>query len=325
MSKKALVVGIDHYAHVSCLHGCVADATAVDAVLRRNGDKTKNFDVNLMTASGARKSIGRKALKQAIEELFKGKPEIALLYFAGHGHIEDTGGYLLTSECDSGDDGVPLGEVLTMANKSHAGHRLIVLDSCHSGIAGNHPDREDVAELRTGTTILAASTAQQYATEENGRGLFTSLMVNALEGEAADLLGRITPAGVYALIDRSLGSWQQRPVLKAHVDSFAVVRTVAPSVTEEDLRLLPKCFPKPGAIFPLDPSFEPDSERDTGRKPSPRNMKTFAALQRLNRVNLVLPEGASKPHMYYAAMESKGCRLTSLGEHYRRLAAADRI
>lgn len=37
----------------------------------------------------------------------------------------------------------------------------------------------------------------------------------------------------------------------------------------------------------------------------------------MNRVNLVVPVDA--PHMYHAAMESKACKLTVLGEHYRRL------
>ena len=47
--------------------------------------------------------------------------------------------------------------------------------------------------------------------------------------------------------------------------------------------------------------------------------KVFAVLQRYVRVNLVRPEGASKPHMWHAAMESKCCKLTVLGEHYRHL------
>jgi hypothetical protein len=46
-------------------------------------------------------------------------------------------------------------------------------------------------------------------------------------------------------------------------------------------------------------------------------------LQRLNRVNLVVPVDA--PHMHHAAMGSKACGLTVLGEHYRRLAMKTRI
>ena len=52
--------------------------------------------------------------------------------------------------------------------------------------------------------------------------------------------------------------------------------------------------------------------------PNPEKNVMFAILQKYNRVNLVVPNGA--PHMWHAAMQSKSVRLTVLGEHYRRLA-----
>ena len=57
--------------------------------------------------------------------------------------------------------------------------------------------------------------------------------------------------------------------------------------------------------------------------PNDENVKKFQLLQKYNRVNLVVPEGA--PHMWHAAMESKTCRLTALGEHYRKLVEKKRI
>jgi hypothetical protein len=53
------------------------------------------------------------------------------------------------------------------------------------------------------------------------------------------------------------------------------------------------------------------------------NNRRFAILQKYNRLNLVVPVAA--PHMWHAAMESKSCKLTVLGEHYRRLAEKGRI
>ena len=50
--RKALVVGIDHYAHISPLFGCVNDAHSVKAVLERNSDGTKNFDVKPLSGTG---------------------------------------------------------------------------------------------------------------------------------------------------------------------------------------------------------------------------------------------------------------------------------
>ena len=49
----------------------------------------------------------------------------------------------------------------------------------------------------------------------------------------------------------------------------------------------------------------------------------FKLLQKYNRINLVVPVDAE--HMYFAAMESKSCKLTILGEHYWNLIAKDRI
>ena len=43
----------------------------------------------------------------------------------------------------------------------------------------------------------------------------------------------------------------------------------------------------------------------------------FAVLQNYNRVNLVKPVGA--PHMWHAAIQSKSCELTVLGQHYWNL------
>lgn len=40
----------------------------------------------------------------------------------------------------------------------------------------------------------------------------------------------------------------------------------------------------------------------------------FALLQKFVKLNLVVPYG--EEHMYYAAIHSKGCKLTVQGQHY---------
>ncbi len=324
--RKALVVGINFYEKITGLYGCVDDAHAVKTVLERNSDGTVNFGVKLLSGTGPTDRVDRAELKDSVKELFAGDSEIALFYFAGHGHIEATGGYLCATDCATGDDGLPLGELLTLANKSTARNKVIVLDSCHSGIAGNHPLAPQTAELTEGITILTASTAEQYATEENGSGVFTSLFVDALSGAAGNLVGDVTPGGVYAHVDQSLGPWEQRPVFKTNVKSFVSLRKVQPPIGLAELQRLTQFFPAAGHVFPLDPTFEP--ERSPGGDPgipppNPENTAKFAILQRYNRVNLVTPVDA--PHMWHAAMSSKGCRLTVLGEHYRRLVQRGRI
>lgn len=316
--RKALIAGIDYYSNISGLYGCANDAHSVRNVLERNSDGTINFFVKLLTSTSQNDAILRQQLKDDIRELFAGDEDTALLYFAGHGYIEATGGYLLSTDCRTGDDGIPLNEILTLANQSKVRNKIVVLDSCHSGLMGTHPVHTYTAELSEGLTILTASTADQYASEENGGGVFTRLFVDALNGAASDLVGNITPGSIYAHIDQSLGPWEQRPVFKTNVKSFVSLRKVQPPITLAELRKITEFFPSPGFEFQLNSSFEPESDN-----PIKSNTEKFAILQKYNRVNLVTP--ISAPHMYHAAMEGKSCKLTVLGEHYRKLVERGRI
>lgn len=323
--KLALIIGINHYPNGGNLYGCVNDAHSVNGVMERNFDGSVNFDCRLLTASNSKESLDRGAIKDAISQLFSTKAEVALLYFAGHGHIEMTGGYLLGSDAKRGDDGVSLNDILVLANESPATNKVIILDSCHSGIAGNAPNIKDSALISEGITILTASTSDQYASEKNGSGIFTTLLVDALNGSASNILGDVTPGSIYAHIDQSLGAWEQRPIFKTNVRNFISLRNAAPSIELDDLRMIKDLFPVAGFEFKLDPTYEPQIKgRDEGM-PDPIKVHTeiFAILQKYNRLNLLKPINAQ--HMWDAAMESKGCKLTALGEHYRKLTENNRI
>jgi len=316
--RKALVVGIDYYQNINHLHGCVNDANDVKNVLERNSDGTKNFDVKLLTATSPSGLVTRSELKESVRELFKdNNDEIALFYFSGHGHIENTGGYLLTSENSCGDDGFAMGDLLKLANESSARNKIIILDCCHSGEAGNVP-YNDAAILTEGTTILTASSKEQYSMEENGSGVFTKLFVDAMNGSASNLLGEITPGSVYAHIDQSLGTWEQRPIFKTNVKNFVNLRKVEAPISLNDLHKIVDLFPRPNEEFKLDPEYE-----DTNKLGQIEKEKKFKILQKYNRVNLVVPVG--EDYMYYAAMNSKSCKLTILGEHYWKLVKKGRI
>lgn len=323
--RKALVVGIDSYANGASLYGCVNDSYEVKAMLERHSDGSVNFSVRHLAATSADSHINRIELRAAIEELFKGEGDIALFYFAGHGHIEATGGYLCPSDVSNGNDGLPLSEIMTLANQSKIQNKIIILDSCHSGVAGGNALQHQIAEISDGVTILTASTAEQYASEVNGEGVFTSLLVDALGGAAANLLGEVTPGSIYAHIDQSLGPWSQRPVFKTNVKRFVSLRKVQPQVELGELQKIATLFPSAGYQYMLDPSYEPERDdawhQEPNGVPAPdeENTKVFAVLQKYNRVGLAVPVDA--PHMWHAAMESKSVKLTALGEHYRKLAA----
>lgn len=323
--KKALIVGVDYYEHIDSLSGCVSDAYSVNNVLERHADGTKNFDTLIVTANGSESALGRNTIREHIEQLFSGSEDTAILYFAGHGYIESTGGYLCASDTAKGHDGIPLGDVMAFANASRVRNKIIILDCCHSGVAGNVQGSQKFIELTEGTTILTASTSEQYADETPNGGVFTNLFVDAMNGAAGNLIGDVTPGSVYAHIDQSLGSWQQRPVFKTNVHNFVSLRKVSSPITILDLQKLIEFFPVEGGIYALDPSYEPHragNEHDIPA-PDPLNIEKLKVLQKLNRVNLVVPVDAE--HMWNATMESKGCRLTVLGEHYRGLVAKGHI
>jgi hypothetical protein len=323
--RKALIVGIDHYAHIGNLSGCVNDAYSVKTALERNADGTLNFSApQVLTGTSPAQSVQKKDLKDSVRKLFADDSEIALFYFAGHGYIEDTGGFLCASDSETGDDGLALSEIMTLANISKARNKVIILDSCHSGVAGNSTMAASLAEISDGVTIMTASTADQdaYETPSGGAGVFTSLFVDALNGSAANLVGDITPGSVYAHIDQSLGSWAQRPVFKTNVKTFVSLRKAEPPIPLADLQALTKHFPTSDFGFCLDPSFEPERFEQQRHDPAipppdPVNTATFSVLQKYVKVNLVRPVGA--PHMWHAAMQSKSCELTVLGQHYWNL------
>lgn len=319
--RKALIVGIDHYDHINPLRGAVNDAYNVKSALERHTDGTLNFaQPKLLVGTGPSSGITRSELRGAVQELFAEDSDIALFYFSGHGYIDSTGGFLCASDSVEGDDGLSLDDVMSFANQSRAKNKVILIDSCHSGVAGGSAVSPQTAEIKDGVTILTASTAEQYAMERNGAGVFTNLLVDALNGAAANLVGEITPGSVYAHIDQSLGAWAQRPVFKTNVKKFVSLRSTDAPIELFDLQQLTKLFDQPTTELQLDPSYEPErsgNEDASVPTPDPLRNADFAVLQKLVTVNLVRPVGTQ--HMWHAAMESRSCELTVLGQHYWNL------
>jgi uncharacterized caspase-like protein len=314
--RKALVVGIDGYAGAP-LAGCVNDANAVAAVLEANGDGSPNFSVRLMTNPG--NSVSKAILREAIDQLYQGDPDVALFYFSGHGFVNTNGGIIVTDDYQKYDEGISMDEILNYANKASSKERIIILDCCHSGSFGSPAiDDSKKAHLSQGLTVLTACKGDEVALESGGSGIFTSLVVDALRGGGADLRGHITPGSVYAYVDQALGPWDQRPIFKTNVTKFTSLRNIQPPVPLATLRRLTKYFSSPTDEISLDPSFE-----DTSDQADEKNVETFKDLQKMEGVGLVVP--VSEEHMYYAAMNSKSSRLTALGGHYWRLVDQKKI
>ena len=252
-NKKALVVGIDLYdgPRIQDLGGCTNDAKEVSKLLEDHEDKElgKNFHVdyceNLRTND--LKLAIRKLLR--IEECEKGEKESVrevVFYFAGHGYIDENGGYLLGKDARNSEPGVSMGWLNKMTHLSKIEDILIILDCCHAGeIANELNENTEISRLRRGVTILAASTKNQAAGEEQERtktgklkthGVFTKIIAEGLKGAAVDLNGNVTAAALYRHADESLSIVrQQRPVYKSFVDEMKSIRICKVPVRREDL------------------------------------------------------------------------------------------
>jgi hypothetical protein len=336
MMGRALIVGIEKYNKIRSLTGCANDARAMRSSLARNEDGSPNYDCRVLISEaqrppervdpreGRRHAITRKRLREEWSRLFDNYDGDILFYFSGHGHPTDVGGYLVTQDAEPYDPGLGMYELLTLANNARARSVLLILDCCFSGALGNLPlssgglGSDNMALLREGLTILAASRPAQSAGEMGGYGIFTRLVVGALQGGAADVRGRVSAASIYAYVEQALGSWDQRPKYKSHATNLAPVRRCDPSAPDELLRRLPFIFPQEDAPLRLDPSYE-----HTHSTANPQHVALFNIFKVLRNARLLSTE--DDDDLFNVAVESKTVRLTPLGRFYWQLAETNRL
>lgn len=313
--RKGLFIGINDYKHIPRLSGCSNDAMAMASVLKTDANGDPNFKNVVLTS--AEHHLSRGKLEDQIRELFSGDCNVALLYFAGHGGFDNDNdeGMLLPQNYRNAKDGIRISDILNWATKAtRIKNKVIILDCCQSGAAGEaRALRSESSVVGEGMTILTACKKEESAMEGAQHGVFTGLLLQALHGGAANILGKITPGSLYSFVDNALDAWEQRPVFKTNVSQFISLREVSPLIPKEILRKLPEWFTEAESVFPLDPSYEP-----TEATFNPDHGEVFAQLQKCNRHSLIEPMDAE--HMYYAAIHSTGCRLTALGAYYRELA-----
>lgn len=326
LRKVALIVGIDDY-RGSPLGGCVNDARAIETLLLHNEDGSPNFHcVSLLVpktdTSAEPPLVTRARLRSELDEILAKKVDMALFYFAGHGTVTPRGGILVTQDATRNDEGVTMAEIIDAANRSDIKQITIIVDACFSGHLGGAPSiKDDHALLHEGVAILAASSSNEAAAERDRRGVFTSVVCGALDGGASDVMGEVTSASIYAYAEQALGPLDQRPMYKANVERLSPLRTCRPVVPPEVLRKLKDYFPTAEYDFPLDPAYEPDhKQHPPGTMPDPAKEAKFAELQKFRDARLLVPVGA--PALFFAAIRSKSCHLTPLGQFYWRRAKA---
>lgn len=320
--RRALVVGVDSYQDGGVLSACVSDATEVGKLLSRDADDALNFEVRYLLAPEPGGWVAQADLRRALRDLFAPGPSVHLFYFAGHGMVKPgktSGLTLVASDVTDGSEGVALSEVLDLAGQC-SGEVIILLDCCFAGAPGSD-GLAGATALNPGTTVLAASRKDQSALESDGHGCFTQALVEGLDGGAADVLGAVTVAGLFAYVSESFGAWEQRPTLRSNIEHLTVLRRTRPAVSPSIIRKLPRWFPDVHGDFPLDPSYEPNNME--GVEVPEERAAIMQGLQVCRAAKLVEPVG--EEHLYFAAVRSTAARLTPLGRHYWRLARDGRV
>ena len=233
--RKALLVGINNYAKGK-LDSCLNDVKELEPLLAKNEDGSDNFEVEkLLDVEDSA------TLLQRIEALFAPDEEhpldVALFYFSGHGTHVHGGQIILPYNLDNMKNsfyvGIKLNTILRLAERSNARNKVIILDSCYSGIMGedrlrfDNRQMGDVAVLGQGITILTACGKKEESEAgylfETSR--FTTALVDALKGEAKDEYGRIFLPAIFHYAELQFSERKDKtPLFKANVDKFMVIR-----------------------------------------------------------------------------------------------------
>lgn len=188
--------------------------------------------------------------------MFNDDVEVCLFYFAGHGYKDDTSAYLSTYDYTSNNPGVALDYLLKKVNASKCKNKIIILDCCHAGNIGkNFNFLDNVSIIGDGVILLASCKDSKKALEENNHGVFTGLILEGLNGTAADILGRVYLLPLYSYVSRSLNSWKQRPILKCNITHDLVIRKSKPRVKLSVLKTAMRLFKNIDDSIQLDPTY----------------------------------------------------------------------
>lgn len=175
--------------------------------------------------------------------------DVFVLYYAGHGSMVDNKFYFIPTEnsrlYDPGTlqkEGIEASVLQEKLKSIRALKQLIVMDACQSGgsvemlATRGATEEKAIAQLSrsTGIHVMASAGSEQFATEfaELGHGLFTYVLIKALEGAAdgAPKDGKVTIYELKSFIDdqvpemtRKLKGKPQYPYTFSRGQDFPVV------------------------------------------------------------------------------------------------------
>ena len=196
-----LAVGINQYKNPRMiLNYAKPDAESFEKIIRTKGNSLyKNVEMHTLYDAEATRSAILNKLDELAAKIHQ--EDVFIFYYAGHGSMVDDRFFFIPSESLRLYDLTSLqrdaieGNVLQEKFKNiHALKQLIVMDACQSGgsvellATRGATEEKAIAQLSrsAGIHVMASAGSEQFATEfaELGHGLFTYLLIKALEGDA---------------------------------------------------------------------------------------------------------------------------------------------
>lgn len=200
MSKYALLIGVGEYEPgLNPLPGAIKDIEAMQRVLQH--PEIGGFaagDVIVL------KNQQRQEAEEAIFNFFanKKKEDLLLLYFSGHGIIDETSQFYFSTRSTRKQEGKLISPTAVAANfvhqqmqNSRSKRQVIILDCCFSAAFTKGLNAKDDGNLNLfnqlggeGRAILTASNSTQYAFEQEGfeLSLYTHFLIEGIEKGIAD-------------------------------------------------------------------------------------------------------------------------------------------
>jgi TPR repeat protein len=227
--EYVVAIGIDHYENWPVLGTAVSDATGFAQLL------TTKFGFEYAVPPLTEKSATRDAIDSLIDDDLRSrlKPEDSLvIFFAGHGTTRNdkvgdetrSVGFIVPWEArapgqnEHWSDYVNVEELLRTISTLPPAHILVILDSCHSGMAlGTRfsRSRDDTRFQRdmlvkVSRKVISSAQGDQLAADQGplaDHSLFTGLMIQGLTTGKADTFGApfVTGSQLGAYVQHEVG------------------------------------------------------------------------------------------------------------------------
>ena len=190
----AVIIGIDKYEKWPSLEYAVNDARLVEKKLMDLGFKTVVLTDERATRSKILKVLDEDLLWQA------GQDDRVVIFFAGHGETEELKdgneiGYLIPVDGDSHDlnsTAISIEQIKSSSHRMMAKHAFYIFDCCLSGLglssSGTLSASQDdyfqrIMAAKAHQVLTAGRKGEQVKTE-NGLGVFTKYILEAMSGGA---------------------------------------------------------------------------------------------------------------------------------------------